>query len=193
MAMAMAMAMAMMSCERKSLSMPLSQDETHTVIGDITDITRSNSENDQLLVQATSARFDGRMPDILEVEIWRTVLLWMFLLSLVFSSLYFVPSLDLSPVHMASARVFTTSGDKSCGSGVTLCAGSAEWLPYSTDRFWDYGFVNLRALNGNLIVVIFFLLLYGIMQPRGSAPKVGDNVMARLQVTCLGPGNTGCI
>jgi hypothetical protein len=35
--------------------------------------------------------------------------------------------------------------------------------------------------------------LYGIMQPRGSAPKEGDNVMARLHMTCPGPGNTRCI
>jgi hypothetical protein len=30
---------------------------------------------------------DGRMPDIPEVEIWRTVSLWMFLISLLFSVL----------------------------------------------------------------------------------------------------------
>jgi hypothetical protein len=38
-----------------------------------------------------------------------------------------------------------------------------------------------------------FLLLYGIMQPRGSAPKEGDDVMARLHVTCPRPGNTSFI
>jgi hypothetical protein len=51
-----------------------------------------------------------------------------------------------------------------------------------------YGFVHLRTLNGCLVVS--FLLLYGFMQPRGSAPKEGDNVMARLHVTCPGPDNT---
>jgi len=61
----------------------------------------------------------------------------MFLLSLFFSSLYFFTSLDLGPVQMASAQVFTTSGDKSSGSGVSPCAGSTEWLPYGTDRLWD--------------------------------------------------------
>jgi hypothetical protein len=80
-------------------------------------------------------RFDGPIPDIPEVEIWRTVLLWMFLVSLLFSLLF--TSLDLGPVQMASARVFTTSGDKSSGGGVSPCAGSAEWLPYGTDRLWD--------------------------------------------------------
>jgi hypothetical protein len=55
-----------------------------------------------------------------------------------FSSLLFTfYFLDLGPVQMASARVFTTSGDKSSGGGVSPCAGSAEWLPYGTDRLWD--------------------------------------------------------
>jgi len=31
------------------------------------------------------------------------------------------------------------------------------------------------------------------MQPRGSALKEGDNVMARLHVACPGPGNTSFI
>jgi len=35
-----------------------------------------------------------------------------------------------------------------------------------------------------------FLLLYGVMQPRRSAPKEGDNVMAWRHVTCPGPSNT---
>jgi hypothetical protein len=34
--------------------------------------------------------------------------------------------MDLGPVQMALARVFTTSGDKSSGSGVSQCAESAE-------------------------------------------------------------------
>jgi hypothetical protein len=53
-----------------------------------------------------------------------------------------------------------------------------------------YGFVHLRTLNGSLIVFFPFLLLYRFMQPRGSATKEGDNVMARLHVTCPGPDNT---
>ena len=57
--------------------------------------------------------------------------------SFLFTSLYFFTSLDLGPVQMASARVFTTSGDQSSGGGVSPCAGSAEWLPYGTDRLWD--------------------------------------------------------
>jgi hypothetical protein len=66
MAMAMVMAMAMMnSSERKPPSMHPSQDEAHTVIGDVTEITVSNSDNDRQLVRVTSARLDGRILDIL--------------------------------------------------------------------------------------------------------------------------------
>jgi len=63
----------MNSSERKPPSMQPSQDEAHTMIGDFTEITVSNSDNDRHLVRVTSARLDGRMPDISEVEIWRTV------------------------------------------------------------------------------------------------------------------------
>ena len=58
----MATAMAMMSSERKPPSMPPSQDEAHTMIGDFTEITVSNSDIDLHLVRVTSARLDGRMP-----------------------------------------------------------------------------------------------------------------------------------
>jgi hypothetical protein len=87
--------MAMMSSERKPPSMPPSQDEAHTMIGDFTEITVSNSDNDLHLVRVTSARLDSQMPDIPEVEIWRTVSLWMLYFS---SSLYFFTSLVLGPV-----------------------------------------------------------------------------------------------
>jgi len=60
----MAIAMAMMSSERKPPSMPPSQDEAHTMIGDFTEINVSNSDNDRYLVQVTSGRLSGRMPDI---------------------------------------------------------------------------------------------------------------------------------
>jgi hypothetical protein len=73
MVMVMAMAMVIMSSERKPPSMLPGQDEAHTMIGDFTEVTVSNSDDDLRLVQATSARCVGRMPDIPEVEIWRTV------------------------------------------------------------------------------------------------------------------------
>jgi hypothetical protein len=51
-----------------------------------------------------------------------------------------------------------------------------------------YGFIRFCMLKCCLIVS--FLPLYGFMQARGSAPKEGDNVTARLYATCPGPGNT---
>jgi hypothetical protein len=119
----MAMAMAMiMSHKRKPPSIPPSPDEAHTMIGDFTEITVSNSDNDLHMVRVTSARFDRVMPDISEVEIWRTV----FTFEVPSFSSFFFTSLDHGPVQMASARVFTTSGDKSGGGGVFPFAGSAE-------------------------------------------------------------------
>jgi len=93
--MVMAMWMVMMSSERMPPSMVPSRDEAHTMIGDIAEITVSKSDNERHLIQVRSARLDGRMPDIPEVGIWRMVSLWMFLLSLFFSSVYFFTSLFL--------------------------------------------------------------------------------------------------
>jgi hypothetical protein len=69
MAIAIAMAMVMMSSERKLPSIPPSQDEAYTIIGDFTEITVSSANNGLQLLRATSARVDGRMADIPEVEI----------------------------------------------------------------------------------------------------------------------------
>jgi len=69
MAMAMAMAMVMMGSERKPSSMPPSQDQAHTMIGECTKLAVSDSENDLLLVRVMSVRVDGRMHDCPEVEI----------------------------------------------------------------------------------------------------------------------------
>ena len=88
MAIGMAMAMVMISSKRNPPSMPPSQDVTHTMIGGVTEIAVSNSDNNRDLVQVTSTRLDGRMLDFMDVEICRTVSVWMFLLSL-FSSLLF--------------------------------------------------------------------------------------------------------
>jgi hypothetical protein len=69
---AMAMAMVVMNSERKPPLMLPSLDETHSIIGDFTETTVSNSGIDLHLVQVTSTRLDGRMLDIPGVEIWRT-------------------------------------------------------------------------------------------------------------------------
>ena len=181
----MAMATAMMSRERKPPSMPPSQDEAHTTIEDFTESTVSNSDNDLHLVQVTSARLDSRMPDISEVETWRTLSLWMFLffsslnsLILWISAQYkwrrlrFLPPPETSQVEVEFPRV----PDLPNGYHMVLIGCGT------------YGFVHLRTLTGCLIVS--FLLLYRYMQPRGSGPNERDNVTARLYVTCPGPGNT---
>jgi hypothetical protein len=118
------------------------------------------------------------------------VLIWLFLLFLFSSFLYFFASWDLGPVQLASASVFTTCGDKLSGCGVSPCAGSAEWLQYGTDWFG-----HLRVLTFAYVEWLFascysFLLFYRNMQPRGSARKEEDNVMARLHVTRPGLDNT---
>jgi len=103
----------------------------------------------------------------------------------------FVASLNLGPVQIASARLFTTSGDKSSGGVVSLCTECAErWPRLVLIGCGTYGFICLHTLNCCLIDSFSFLLLYGFMQPRESAPKEGDNVTALLHVTCPGPGNT---
>jgi len=124
MAMALAIVMVMVTSKRKPPSIPPCQVKAHVMIADLTEITVSHSDNDLHLLQAMGARFDDRMPDIQEVEILRTVLLWMFLLSLLSSLL--LPSLDFGLVKMASPRVFATSGDKSSAGGVFLGPESAE-------------------------------------------------------------------
>jgi len=93
---------------------------------------------------------------------------------------------------MASTRAFTTSGDKSSRGGVSLCAGSAEWLPYSTDRLWDL-WVCTFAYIERLFGCFLSTLVRVYAAQGGSAPNEGDNVTARLHVLCLGPGNTSFI
>jgi len=162
----MAMAMAMKSSERKPPPMPPSQDEAHTMIGDFTEITVSNSDNDLHLVRVTSARFDGRMPDIPEVEIWTTVSLGCSFF--LFSSLYLFTCLllwisaqykwrrhgFLWPPETSQVEVqFPRAPDPPNGYHMVLIGCGT------------YGFVHLRTLNGCLVVPC--LLLYGFMQPRG--------------------------
>jgi hypothetical protein len=74
-----------------------------------------------------------------------------------FSSLYFFTSLDLGPVQMASPRVFTISGDTSTAGGDSPYAGSAEWIPYGTARYWDVWVltvVNIDQLFDCFLVIV---------------------------------------
>jgi len=114
-----------MSSERKSPVMLMSQDETRTMIGDFTKVTVSNSNDDLHLVQATCARLDGRMPDIPEVEIWRTLSLSMFLLSHLCTSLV----LWILAQYNGIGTGFYHRRRYVKWRGVSPYAGSAKWLP----------------------------------------------------------------
>jgi len=155
--MVMAMAMAMISRERKPPLMLPTQDKAPTMIVDFTEITVCNSDNVRHLVQVTSGRLDGQMPGFLEVEIWRSVSLWMFLLSLFFSSVYFFTLLllwisaqtnwqwhrFLPPQEINKVEVEVPCALKLPNGYLTVLIGSVM-----------YGFIQLSKLNGCLIVSI---------------------------------------
>jgi len=78
------MAIAMMSSERKPPSMLPSQDEAPSMIGDFSEMSVSNSNDDLHFVQVMNARLNGRISHHPEVETWRRLLPWVFLLFLLF-------------------------------------------------------------------------------------------------------------
>jgi len=166
------MPMMMMSTETKPPSMPPSHDETHAMIGDNTEGPVSNSDDDIRFLRVTSVRLDGRMPDIPEVEIWRTVLLWMFLLSLslLFTSVLIwilakykwrqhrsLPTPELSQVEME----FPRARDPPNGYHTVLIGCGT------------YGFVCLRTLNGCFIAFFPFYLCTGLCSTGGLHLKRG--------------------
>jgi len=81
---------------------------------------------------------------------------------------------------------------QSSGGGVSQCTRSAERSPLScSDRLWDL-WVRTIAYVGWLFRSLFpfpSFLSDWLWQPRRSAPKVRDNITARLHVTCPGLGN----
>jgi hypothetical protein len=95
------------------------------------------------------------MPDIPEVEIWRTVSLWMFLLSLFFSSGYIFTSLLLwiSAQYKWRGHGFLPPPEI---SQVEVEFPRAPDLPNGYHMVQigcgTYGFVRLPTLNGCLIV-----------------------------------------
>jgi hypothetical protein len=118
------------------------------MIGDLTEITVSNSDDDVHLVRVTSARLDGRMPDIPQVEKWRTVLLWMVFPSLLFSLLLWISAQYkwcrhrfLPPPETSQVEVeFSRAHDPPKGYQMVLIGCGT------------YGFVHLCTLNGCLVV-----------------------------------------
>jgi hypothetical protein len=119
-------------------------------------------------------RFDHPMPDIPEVEIWRAVLLWMFLLSL-FSLLLFTSLLLWIPAQYKWCRheflplpetsqvevEFLHALDPPNGYHMVLIGCET------------YGFVRLRTLNSDLIVSFPFYSCTGLCSPGGLHLKMG--------------------
>jgi len=107
-----------------------------------------------------------------------------------FSSFFIFTSLDLSPVQMVSAWVFTTSRNMSSGDGVSLYAIYTKSLPWAVMvSCGTYGFICLCTWNESLIVSFPSLLLYINMQPWGCAVEEGDKVTTWLHMTCPVLGN----
>ena len=185
------MAMVMVTSERKPPSILPSQDVAHAMIGDFTEITVSNSDDDLRLVQPTSTRL---MVGCRTFRKWRLggrchFGCSFFLFSIFTALLLWISAqykwrrhgILLSPEISQVEVEFPRAPDPPNGYHMVLIGCGT------------YGFVRLRMLNGCWIVSFPFLLLYRIMQPRGSAPKVGDNVTAQLHVMCPGPRTTRLI
>jgi len=62
-----------------------------------------------------------------------------------------------------------------------------------TDQLWDLGVRTFAYVERLFDCFHSFLLLHGLLQPRGSAPIEGDDVTACLHVTCPGPEITRSI
>ena len=159
----MAMAMVMETSERKPPSILPTQDVAHAMIGDFTEITVSNSDDDLRLVQATSARlmvgyrtfrkwrFGGRCHfgcSFFLFSCFTALLLWI-------SAQYkwrrhgFLPPPEISQVKVEFPRV----PDPPNGYHTALIGCGT------------YGFVRLRTLNGYLIVFILFYYCTGLCSP----------------------------
>jgi len=188
-AMVMTMAMMMIS-DGKPPSMVLSPYETHTVIGDFTHLAVSNSDNNLHLLEATSTRFGGQMPDILEVQIWRTVSLWMFLLSHHFYLLlYFIGSRP--SINGIGRGFYHLWRYVKCRWSRHVC----RIRPLATIWYWSVvGLMSLYVCVLWMVVWLFPVLLFdGVIHRGRSAPTEGNDVMAQLHITCPGPGNTSFI
>jgi len=82
-------------------------------------------------------------------------------------------SLDLGLVQLALAWVFTTSGDRAGGGGVSQCAGSTELPPYGTDQSWDLWVHTFVYIERLFDCFLSMLHLSEFMQPRRSALRRG--------------------
>jgi len=92
-------------------------------------------------------------------------------------SLLFFSSLDLGPVQMASARVFTTSQWK-CSFPVRRIRRKVAIELYQSVAGLMISYRYVRGRNARCFLPFPFLVSCTVMQPRRSAPKEGDNVTA---------------
>jgi len=86
--------------------------------------------------------------------------------------------IDLGPVQIALARIFTTSRDKSCGGGVSPSTKSAARLLIGHRSVMAPTKVVRRRMHLGFVSLFVSLLYRPMWQPRGSAPKGGDDEMA---------------
>lgn len=155
-----------MSSERRERLIVPSQDNAHPIIGDLIMISLSDSD-DQRIVEVWSAILDGQMPDIPDLEIWRKVLLWMFL-----------------PMVLFSILLWLSANYKCCRHGLLplleVCQLEKEYhcTPYPPKyyhmvviSFCTYEFVCLHMLNCYLILVILFYCCTRLCRPWGEHLK----------------------
>jgi len=93
-----------------------------------------------------------------------------------FSLLFFYCS-DLGPVQMASARVFTTCQWRWRFPVCQICQKVAVVL-YQSVAGLTISYEYVRGRNSQRFLPFPFLFPCTVTQPRRSAPKEGDNVMA---------------
>jgi len=148
-----AMMIAMMSWQRKLPSMLPSQDEAHGMIGDFNAITVFISDNELHFTITSSARLDGQMLDIPELEIWRMVSLWMLQLLLLLTSLLgisaqyrwdwhrFLPSPEICEVELKFP--FVPHRAKSCTEWYWSVLGlMGPYVRICWMVFWSFPFLS---------------------------------------------------
>jgi hypothetical protein len=118
------------------------------MIGDFTKITVSDSDDNLHFVRVTSVRLEGQMLNIPVVEIWRTVLLWMFYPSILFSLLLGISAQYKWCLHGFFPLLETSQVDVEFPYAPGLLNGYLM-VPIGSGT---YGFIHLPLLEWCLIV-----------------------------------------
>jgi len=146
----------------------------------------AHCDND--LWQDMSYRNDDLWSLGLEVEIWRHDYFSMFSCF----SLLFFSYLDLGPVQMVLAWVFTTFRGSHVEVDFSYVPDLPKGHPEGIDRLrdiWVHIIVYMEQLIDCFLTISCVSYSCMVMQPGRYAPQEGDNVTARLHETCPGPGN----